>query len=254
MMTGVEEVAVSPSAFTAEEIDQIRLERENDAAQIFAIARAQIAPFGLAHETCLLVGDPHDEILEKGRWVDLLAIGKRSAGGGEHGVGRLAQDIIRHAAQPVLVAERFMDPPAEIVVLFDGSDRGLHALRLGTELALASELPLAVLTGAETLDQARRINNHALAYLADHDVAGQALLVHQEHTGEARTGGAVQPDGGEPAGGSIDDKLVVVLKDRMRALVVMGAFGAPRLAEWIRGSTTRTILKELDCPVLLVAH
>jgi nucleotide-binding universal stress UspA family protein len=129
-MTGVEEVAVSPAAFTAEELDQIRIEREKDAAQIFAIARDQIAPFGLAHETRLLVGDPHDEILAKGRWVDLLAIGKRGSGGGEHGVGRLTQDIIRHAAQPVLVAERFLDPPAEIVVLFDGSDRGLHALRL----------------------------------------------------------------------------------------------------------------------------
>ncbi len=115
-------------------------------------------------------------------------------------------------------------------------------------------MPLAVLTGAETLDQARRINDHALAYLADHDVAGQALLVHHETAGEARTGEVAPPASGQPAGGSIDDQLVAVLKDRMRALVVMGAFGAPRLAEWIRGSTTRTILKELDCPVLLVAH
>ncbi|MCL5270647.1 MAG: universal stress protein [bacterium] len=239
LMAGIEDIAVAPPTFSSEEIERIRRERESEAAELFKEAADECRQYGVAHETRLLVGYPHDEILAQARWVDVLAIGKHGLQGDGHKVGRLAQNVIRHAPQPVLVATRYADPPSEIVVLFDGSEKALHALAVGTELALASELPLTAVTGGETLDEAREVNALGLAYLTDHGVAGQAMLVTA---------------GPAPGGASVDEELVRTLKDRMRALVVMGAFGTARVKEWIKGSTTRTILKGLECPVLLIGR
>jgi nucleotide-binding universal stress UspA family protein len=117
-----------------------------------------------------------------------------------------------------------------VVALFDGGGRALHALGQAVDLALRAKLPLRVLTAAEAGPEARTLTERAQRYMADHQIEGQVKLIPLE--GE-----------GEPA-------LLEELLDAPRALIAMGAFGRPRVREWISGSTTLRILRDTANPIL----
>ncbi len=234
MISGpMEDIPIMPPQ-AAQDWENMRQEQEEEAREILDEGNEVCQTRGVNCETRMLNGYSEEEILEQAFGVDLLALGKQDPENEEDRIAPLTEAIIRNAPQPVLVAPKIFSAPHEIMMLYDGSERALHALAIATELAYVSELPMSIITAAPTVAEAKVINDQARQYGRDHGVDAQAILVGSEE--------------------SPDDELLAKLKEHAQALLVMGAFGMLRVKEWLVGSTTITVLTELDNPVILMRH
>ncbi len=53
------------------------------------------------------------------------------------------------------------------------------------------------------------------------------------------------------SGGSVGETLLTATKDYGAGLLILGAYGHNRLTEWVFGGTTRHVLRNLNCPILM---
>jgi nucleotide-binding universal stress UspA family protein len=159
---------------------------------------------------------------------------------GEHhhasGVTRVHRDhhleqVIRGVRGAVLVAttEAFA-APERVVVAYDGSAGARRALGALAAHPLVAGLPVHVAMVAPDTPGAQQQLREAVASLAAVGVGAH---------------GELQP--GEP-----QDMLPALVARQAPALLVMGAYGHSRLRQWLLGSTTSTLLRLSDVPVLIL--
>ncbi len=121
-------------------------------------------------------------------------------------------------------------PPQRCVIAFDGSVSARRVVDRVIDSPLLADLPmLLVMAGVDTT-LARRQLDEARVSLEQAGFAAQADYV-----------------AGEPQA-----VLPKVVKAQGAALLVMGAFGHSRLRQWVLGSTTTTMLRHSDVPVLFL--
>jgi nucleotide-binding universal stress UspA family protein len=177
-------------------------------------------------------GDFVDTAIELHPGVDLLVLGEHHHGG----AGRVRSDhhlerVVRGVACPVLVVtvDAFA-PPQRVVVAFDGSPAATKALSALVQHPLVAGLPvLVVMVGIDT-PAARHQLQQAQRVLSDAGVPASTQLL-----------------AGEP-----QDVLPALVQAQAPALLVMGAYGHSRLRQWLLGSTTSTLLRLSDVPVLVL--
>lgn len=145
----------------------------------------------------------------------------------EHHVER----VVRGVSSSVLVAtSEAFEAPQRVVVAFDGSPGARRALARLTQHPLVAGLPVLVAMVASETTLARQQLREAQASLQAAGATAEIELV----TGEPRQ---VLPD---------------LVKRQAPALLVMGAFGHSRLRQLLFGSTTTSLLRLSDMPVLIL--
>jgi nucleotide-binding universal stress UspA family protein len=164
------------------------------------------------------------------RLSDVVVFGVEPA----RGRGALAQtfqQMVADEQRPVLIARPGLTATGCVVVAWDGGKEASRAARLATPL-LEKASRAVIVSGAQP--STRRCDPASLqAYYAQRGVKAEIELV--------------------PAAGDVGHALLEAAAAAGADILVAGAFGHPRLQEFIFGGTTRTLLNS-DGPSLFLSH
>ena len=202
--------------------------------ELLSHARSRAAAAGVEHlDARLRHGNFIDTAIELQAEADLFVLGEHYHASAhariraEHHLER----VIRGVVSSVLVATAdAFEAPKRVVVAFDGSPSARKALAQLTQHPLVIGLPVLVAMVAPDTPLARRQLMEA-----------QAALQATGATAET-----------ELATGEPQQVLPQLVKRQAPALLVMGAFGHSRLRQLLFGSTTASLLRLSDVPVLIL--
>lgn len=159
------------------------------------------------------------------------------------GLGSVTADLVAHASMPVLVVgpRCTTEGPAElagpVLAAVDGSDRDDDVLATAAGWALATGVPLTVVT-AVTRPREPQVWQAANALLAE----GRA------HVAAVGVEASVMP----VSAGDVDAALLRAVEPTTGCLV-MGSHRRGRLGRLLFGSTTASVVHWARCPVLVAA-
>ncbi len=166
------------------------------------------------------------------RLADLVVFGSAASGRGLSPLGDAFRQVLAHEQRPVLVADGPVAVGELVAVAWDGGKEATRAVRTALPLLQRSG-EVVVLTAADAASREvdpgrlveflsiRGVNARIEPVRSGHDVARQLLDT-------ARGLGA--------------------------ELLVAGAFGHPRLQEFVFGGVTRGLLSATDRPALFLSH
>lgn len=191
---------------------------------------AELGRLGLSVRLEVVTGTPVPDLLDRADAQTLLVMGKagESAAAGE-GVrlGGVAERAVRRAEGAVLLTPERFTEPGRLLLGYDGSSGAEAALEYTFTLARALKLPVLAVNVDDDEGAAESVLERVRARAAAENVTLEA---------ETRRG--------EP-GAAIAEAA------REGDLIVIGAFGAGRLAEFFGGSTTAEVIVGAAVPVLL---
>lgn len=202
--------------------------------QLLVSARARAAAAGVTQlDARLRHGELVDNLLEVEPDARLFVLGERYHARSnikihlDHHVER----VIRTVKRPVLVAavEQFV-APERVVLAFDGSATGEKMVQTVARSPMLAGLPvLLVMAGTDTTQARQQLAAAAhVLQTAGWQVTTELLTGEPEHV------------------------LPPLLKAQGAALLVMGAYGHSRIRQFIVGSTTTTLLRLSEVPVLIL--
>jgi len=196
-----------------------------DAAQQFAAA-------GITYvETLQRHGTLAETLEELEPAAELVVIGKR----GEHAdfakshLGGELQRVIRTSVRPVLVASRAFKPIERFLIAYDGGPSVLKAVDFVLNNPLLKGLHCHIL-------RAGKVDDNARYYL-------------EETAGKLRDAGFTVISAAEP--GPAAQIIANMVKSSEIDLLVMGAYGHSPIRNLILGSTTTTMVRTCQIPVLM---
>lgn len=202
------------------------------ARAILADAKQHLAAAGV---TDLHAEAAHGELIESierfEAGADLVVIGKR----GEHAdfarghLGGNLQRVIRGCHHPVLVASRAFVPIERFLLAYDGSPSVLKAVDFVLQSPLLKGLHCHLL-------RAGKVDDKATYYL-------------EETAGKLRAAGFSVTSQATP--GAPEEIIAAAVKEQRINLLIMGAYGHSRLRQFIVGSTTTTMVRTCQVPILM---
>lgn len=166
----------------------------------------------------------------EGRLSDVMVFDDAAA----RGKGPLAeafQQLLADEQRPTLVAREGFKVDGVALVAWDGGKEASRAMR--TALPLLEKASAVIVAGAPGASSRAFELDRLVAFLSARGVAATAKVL----------------DGGGDAAGL----LLGAAKEVGASLLVAGAFGHPRLQEFIFGGTTRTLLNS-EGPSLFLSH
>jgi nucleotide-binding universal stress UspA family protein len=208
-------------------------------------------------EPFLLQGAPAPTIVRQARasHADLIVIGTgEGASTGPFRAGPVAEAVVQHAEAPVLAVHP-SGPELRLRTVLcpvDGSPAGRHGLENAVRLARASRASVIALTVVPQV-----------TWLAAATASGVLLGAQEEHARMWRdkfdelvhdidwSGVSWAPD---VRYGTAHAEIAASVRDHEADLVVMGSSGRGGLARALLGSTTRRVLRDLPCSLLVVKH
>jgi len=167
----------------------------------------------------------------EGRLSDVIVFDSAAA----RGKGPLAesfQQIIADEQRPVVVARPGLKVGGTVVVAWDGGKEASRAMR--TSLPLLQKAARVVVVGAPGASSRNFALESLVEFLAARGVGVEAKVL-------------------EGTGGDASSLLLAAAQDAGADFLVAGAFGHPRLQEFIFGGTTRSLLNS-DGPSLFLSH
>ena len=205
---------------------------QDRAHAILADARTQLLAAGIAD---VATEARHGSLVESIDLLeadaDLVVIGKRgeSADFAKLHLGSNLERVIRGCRHPVLVAARAFKPIERMLIAYDGGPSAKKAIAYAAEQPLLKSLHCHLLTvGAP---------NAALdAGLSQ----ARDLLVAAGYTVQA-----------DHVPGHAEEVIAETVKREAINLLVMGAYGHSRIRQFIVGSTTTTMVRTCQIPVLM---
>ena len=222
-----ESVPLSAGAYKYQRDEAVLKAAREGLAQGLAAFTQRATAAELSSRTMQLEGNPVDVLVTESQRVDLVVVGKRCAPDEDfEQTSGTACGVLRNAARPVLCVP---DGPAggnPVLIAYDGSLQAARTLQLFVANGLATGRDLHLLTVADDAAVAQR----GIEFLHAHELRVDALL----------------EEGNHPA------RQILETASRLEAgLIVMGAYGKPRLREFVFGSVTRAILRESRVPLFL---
>jgi len=186
---------------------------------------------GVRSETALQIGIVPSEICERAREADLVVLGNRGVNQRFTTglLGGVTESVTRQCSKPVLVTPLEFKEPARPLLAYDGSERASAAMRVAAEVCSGLQLPLAVLTVCRDAEEGERTLDQACRYLGSYSLKTETALVD---------GHAYEAIPREIAAHGYD-------------MVFMGSHGHGRVLEFVLGSTTEYVLRNVPCPVFL---
>ncbi len=195
-------------------------------------SRAASDAVGYAAKTFTALASPVWSALSmEGRLSDVVVFDDQSA----KGKGPLAesfQQIVADEQRPTIVARAGLDVGGTVAVAWDGGKEASRAAR--TALPLLQKAGKVVILAAPA-SSARYFDPVRLqAFFAERDIKSDVETLS---------------DSGDPG-----HALLRATKAAGANILVAGAFGHPRLQEYIFGGTTRAFLNAADGPSLFLSH
>src|SRR6478736_2046692 len=212
----------------------LELQREADEAQARAPAFVEwAAAQGVRHAQWIgCTADVADGLAYAGNWHDLLVLplddGAQDPWSGPNGVARTILD----SGMPTLVLPRGADWPdrcSTIVVAWNGSVEAIRALHAARPFLRHAERAVLLLG-----DRGERLDPMP-AFALEEWCARHAVRVEYEPLDPHAEG----------------EDLLQAARAARADLLVMGAFGRSRFAEWVLGGVTRHMLLHADLPLLM---
>ncbi|OGB28435.1 MAG: universal stress protein UspA [Burkholderiales bacterium RIFCSPLOWO2_12_FULL_61_40] len=202
--------------------------------QLLADARARAAASGVVQlDGRLRHGELVDAVLDVEPDARLFVLGEHYHASQprkihlDHHVER----VIRSVQRPVLVVTRArFAPPERVVMAFDGSPTARKTVDTIASSPLLQGLPVMLAMAGDATPQAQMQLEEARQALTKAGFEASA-----EHLR------------GEP-----EVVLPGLVKDQGHALLVMGAYGHSRIRQFLVGSTTTTLLRLSEAPVLIL--
>ncbi|HYE39069.1 MAG TPA: universal stress protein [Ramlibacter sp.] len=201
---------------------------------LLATARERAAAAGVTDlDARLRHGEFVETVCEMQPDAQLFVLGEHHHASGTSKVhlDHHVEKVIRSVTRPVLVATTAgFDAPRRAVLAFDGSPGARRNVEHAARSPLLRGLPVLVaMAGGDTASARRQLE--------------EALRVLQAAGIEAEM---------ELAGGEPETVLPALVQRQAPALLVIGAYGHSRLRQLLLGSTTSTLLRVSDVPVLVL--
>jgi nucleotide-binding universal stress UspA family protein len=208
------------------------LESLKEAAQVGeGNARAAMATTAYAKSRFVVLQTPvWAGLSAESRLSDVVVFGSEAA----RGRGPLAeafQQMVADEQRPVLIAREGLKVGGAVAVAWDGGKEASRAARLA--LPLLERAAKAVILAAPRASSRSFDPERLRSYYAARGVEAEVDIL---------------PDAGDPA-----PVLLYAARKAGADILVAGAFGHPRLQEFIFGGTTRTLLNS-DAPSLFLSH
>jgi nucleotide-binding universal stress UspA family protein len=187
---------------------------------------------GVAHTRRLIEGDVATEIVERGRWVDLVVINQHREQGqwAERPLGTIFQTVTAQTARPILaVPGTNVTPMRRLLLAYDGSEKAREALFVFRHIVTHWGAQGVILTVA--------------GGDADRDTLDQAWQYVQEAGGLNVTTRYEE--------GPVDDTILRVAREEGSDLLLMGSYGHQPLIKAVLGSTVDRVLRMAWFPVLI---
>ncbi|CKI21043.1 universal stress protein [Achromobacter xylosoxidans] len=200
---------------------------------LLAGAEARLRAAGVDDvSTVHLHGGIVETIIEREAEAGLVVMGKRgasSAFAAGH-LGSKIERVLRASNKPLLVAPEQFVAPTQAVIAYDGGKSIARAIALLTSTPLLDRLPIhLVRAGAETQEH--------------RDQMEQAVKLF-EQSGRAATFSLTS--------GSPERVIADCVAGAPTSVLVMGAYGHSPLRNLIVGSTTTSMIRAVEAPILLV--
>jgi nucleotide-binding universal stress UspA family protein len=202
--------------------------------QLMVEARLRAAAAGVERlDARLRHGELLDSVLEVEPDVRLFVLGQhyRASGASKIHLDHHVERVIRAVKRPVLVSTgALFEAPTRFVIAFDGSPTGRKTIDTVARSPMLKGLPVVVaMAGADTALARQQLEDARLVLAA------------------ARFDASVECLPGEP-----EEVLPAFVKAQGASLLVMGAYGHSRIRQLIVGSTTTTLLRLSEVPVLIL--
>ncbi len=201
---------------------------------LLAAAQQRAEAAGLARvDARLRHGELVDTVLELDAETRLFVLGEHfhATGAARFHLDHHVEQVIRSVSRPVLVASGTgFEPPKNFLVAFDGSSTARKAVDMVANSPLLAGLPaLLAMVGSDTASARKQLDEAKDSLQAKGFSVSTELL-----PGHADT---VIPD---------------LVKSHGASVLVMGAYGHSRLRHLIVGSTTTTLLRVSEVPILVL--
>ncbi|MFQ5629783.1 MAG: universal stress protein [bacterium] len=221
-------VPIIPSAVYLDETKKLQKQR---AKAVLQKSEELLKDAGVQYILSQEFGSPTEVISERIRTADLLVMGARGefAIWKSKNIGATLDYVSRHVHKPILIVSKDFKPLTNILAAYDGSDTANKALSLAGYFANKLSLPVTVISVSTRKDEAMHFLHEAEDYLGNYDVECNKTHVS----------------------GTPESKICEFAHDNAFDLIVMGAYGRTRIREAILGSTTQTVMRMAQVPVLL---
>jgi len=217
------------------ELDAARLTHErHDVENRLSALAVRCAQAHVAFKPLEHVGRPSVDILLEAQRFDLIVMPRHTQyfhTVTENGFGKALWEVLRAAPRPVIAVPDHATTGTSVVIAYDGSVQAARALQAFTASGLAANRCIHVVSLDQDPVEAARRGDRAIEFLASHSI--EATLhpeSDQPHTAEQLMEHAYRLDAG---------------------LLVMGAYGQPRVCEFVLGSVTRALLSNCTIPLFL---
>lgn len=202
--------------------------------QMMADARLRAAAAGVERlNVRLRHGELTGSVLEMEPDARLFVLGEhyQASGASRIHLDHHVERVIRSVKRPVLVATGApFAPPTLFVIAFDGSPTARTTVETVAQSPMLKGLPVIVAMAGEDTAQAQRQLEEAWQSLTTAGFEASVKLLP-----------------GEP-----EEVLPAFVKAQGASLLVMGAYGHSRIRQLIVGSTTTTLLRLSEVPVLIL--
>jgi len=239
--TGLPSRHYGPAAGALEEAyRQAREAVERRAAEALAAVR-QVAA-GQANFTALRTDAPASELRARAaaaaRTVDLAVVGQPESGDGDATDTEVLMGTLFGGGQPCLMFPRWIAPRAwgkRALIAWKPTAQAARAVQAALPLLKQAERVCVIVADSEA--EAEGEDRHALIPLARH-LLRHGVRVETPLVARSGPGDAADTISGEAEASGAD-------------LLVMGAYGQPRFAEFLFGGVSRAIIRQARIPVLL---
>ncbi len=186
---------------------------------------------GVRHDSKLTIGVIASELCDGAREADLLVLGHRGTNARFTTglLGSVAESVTRQCSRPVLMTPVSFAEVKSPLLAWDGSERASGAMHEAANLCTALSLPLTVLTVAREQEEGEEIVEQARRYLSSYSIN----VTYNIKAGQA------------------GEQIPACMKEDGHDLIFMGSHGQSRILEWVLGSTTEFVLRNVGCPVFL---
>jgi nucleotide-binding universal stress UspA family protein len=209
-----------------------RLLREQGKMMLEAAAQRARADGVQAPLTRQRHGELVDTLRELQGEIRLLVMGRQgevSDSLARH-VGSHLESVIRTLHRPILVTTGEFSSPRKLLLAFDNSPSTRKGLDMLAQSTLFAGLPIHLLTVGNASDEITQGLEAARQRLQQ---AGFEVITAQRS-------------------GEVEATLLAYQREQQIDLIVMGAYGHSRIRQFLVGSTTTGMLRNTECPLLLL--
>jgi len=205
---------------------------EERADAIIETFRKRCEEAGLEAEVKKAVGVIEEAIIAEGRDADWIILAQR----GEHVhigkgglLGSTAEVVVRKAGKPVMVTPAAFREIESMALAYDGSPPAHNALKVAVELSGLASWPLTIIIINDDQDFVAKLTEKLEIFLEEASIDHTTIILQ----------------------GREDVEILRFIQEGAVELMVMGAYGHNRLRELFLGSTTSSVIRRTNIPVLL---